>query len=99
MEESIADALVKTADVLHWLGRYREANACTLFSRLARAWNIHTLDALEKHVLLCEQKAKPIHEYHCNHCDQPATRWIDGIVYCDSCQPDRPSSPSGSEDK
>ena len=57
MEESIADALVKTADVLHWLGRYRECNALILFSRLARALNLTTLDDLEKRVQLVEMGA------------------------------------------
>lgn len=50
MEENIADSLLKTADVLHWLGRYRECNTLILLSRLLRAENVETLDDLEEHV-------------------------------------------------
>jgi hypothetical protein len=45
MREHLADALLKTADVLHWLGRYTECNALILTSRLLR---VHDLDDLDK---------------------------------------------------
>ena len=56
MEESIPDALLKTADVLHWFGRYREANAIILCSRLLRALGADTLDALDRRVAEAEAR-------------------------------------------
>lgn len=57
MEENVADALMKTSSVLHWLGKYTEANACTLLSRLLRSRKISTLDELEAHVTAEEARA------------------------------------------
>ncbi len=45
MGEHLADALLKTADVLHWLGKYEACNALIFLSRLAR---VHGLDDLAK---------------------------------------------------
>lgn len=54
MEEKLADALGKAADALHWFGQYRVANALVLFSRLARARSLTTLDELEAFVAEAE---------------------------------------------
>jgi hypothetical protein len=51
MKENLADMLSKTADVLHWLGKYDSANALILLSRLLRAHKIENLDQLEKLVV------------------------------------------------
>lgn len=58
MEENLADMLVKTADVLHWLGKYRECNALVLLSRLLRARKIDTLADLDATVAR-EEAAAP----------------------------------------
>lgn len=50
MEENTADVLLKTSSVLHWLGKYTEANTCILLSRLLRAKKISTLEELQAHV-------------------------------------------------
>ncbi len=55
MEEAIYDALLKTADVLHWFGRYRECNTLILVSRLLRAHGVLTLEALEVFVTKTEE--------------------------------------------
>lgn len=47
MGEHLADVLLKTGDVLHWLEKYTAANACTLLSRFLRVRDIQDLDALE----------------------------------------------------
>lgn len=58
MEENIPDTLLKLSDVMHWLGKYREANALVLLSRWLRARNIETLEVLEGAVLAAEKDAK-----------------------------------------
>lgn len=55
MPEKVPDMLVKTADVLHWLGKYNEANALILLSRWMRARNIETLEVLEGCVTAAER--------------------------------------------
>jgi len=55
MQENLADVLLKTADVLHWLGKYDSANALILLSRLLRAHKIENLDQLER--LVVDQEA------------------------------------------
>lgn len=55
MEENLAEALLKTADVLHWLGKYQVANALILFSRFCRARKLDTLEALEAVVVTAER--------------------------------------------
>lgn len=57
MEEHLADTLMSAATALHWLGQHRVANALTLFSRLARALNLETLDGLDDFVTETEQDA------------------------------------------
>jgi hypothetical protein len=54
MGENLADALSKTANVLHWLGKYDSANALILLSRLLRAHKIENLDDFEKFVVAAE---------------------------------------------
>lgn len=56
MEENLTDALIKTADVLHWLGKFHESNACILLSRLLRARRVDSLNELE--ALVSEEEAK-----------------------------------------
>jgi hypothetical protein len=56
MGENLADALLKTSEVLHWLGKYQESNALVLLSRLMRAHKIPTLDLLEAMVVDLEQE-------------------------------------------
>ena len=55
VEENLADGLMKTAAVLHWLGKYQAANALILFSRWVRAKNVSTLDELELLVVRAEE--------------------------------------------
>lgn len=50
MEENLADSMMKTADVLHWLGRHREATAIMFFSRWLRAVKVATIDRLEEYI-------------------------------------------------
>lgn len=54
MEEPLATIMFATADVLHWFGKYREGNACTLLGRLLRLKNIYTVDDFEAYVLAQE---------------------------------------------
>lgn len=54
MEEPIADTLLSTADVLRWLGRYREANALVFVSRLLRHQALTSLEELEAFVVRLE---------------------------------------------
>jgi len=60
MDEPIPDLLLKVADVLHFLGRYREANVLTLLSRWLRARGIETDEALEAAVRTAERDAEDI---------------------------------------
>jgi hypothetical protein len=57
MGEHLADVLLKAGGALHWLGQYHVANACILMSRLARARDLDTLDALETFVVAVENMA------------------------------------------
>lgn len=58
MGEHLADVLLKTSSVLHWLGRYEECNALILTSRLLRVHDLDTLDKLEAFVTR-EEEARP----------------------------------------
>lgn len=51
MRPSIEGLLVKTADMLHWLGKYAEANAVALFARWLRTRGIDDMDTLEAFVV------------------------------------------------
>lgn len=44
MEEKLADRIEKTAEILHWLGKYDECNALIMTSRLMRAHGVETLE-------------------------------------------------------
>jgi len=57
MGEHLADRLLKLADVLHWLGRYEECNACILTSRLLRVHGLDDLGKLELFVTREEEAA------------------------------------------
>lgn len=50
MEEPLADMLLATSNILHWFGRYREANALTLLSRLMRVKKLDTFADLQAYV-------------------------------------------------
>jgi len=50
MEEKLADRVQKTADFLHWLGKYDECNALIMTARLMRAHGIETLEEWTKFV-------------------------------------------------
>lgn len=50
MEEKLADMLSSAAKMMHWLGKYRECNALTLFSRYVRVHDLQTEAALREHV-------------------------------------------------
>lgn len=56
MGEHLAEKMLKTAEALHFLGKYDESNAAILMSRLLRAKNLDTLDKLESFV--AEEEAK-----------------------------------------
>lgn len=47
MEEAVYDTLFKVSDVLHWLGKYREANALIMLGRFLRARGIHRTEQLD----------------------------------------------------
>lgn len=57
MDEPIPDLLIKVADVLHFLGRYRESNVLILLSRWLRARGIDTDDRLQFAMLAAEEDA------------------------------------------
>lgn len=48
MGESIADSVQKTADVMHWLGKYEISNVLTFLARFLRASGITDIDQLEE---------------------------------------------------
>jgi len=50
MGEAISDVLARIADILHWLGKYREANIVGLVVRLLRVRQIEHYEHLEKWV-------------------------------------------------
>lgn len=50
MEESLIVAMERVADMLHWLGKYREGNAICLLVRLLRTYEFTTLDDLEAYI-------------------------------------------------
>lgn len=58
MEEKLWDTMQKTADVLHWLGKYEECNALIMTARLMRANGIETLEEWTKFVESQERIAK-----------------------------------------
>lgn len=47
MGESLADRLVKVSNLLHWLGRYDEANSLMLICRLLRDKRLESVEELE----------------------------------------------------
>jgi hypothetical protein len=53
---NLSDMLLKAAEVMHWLGKYQEANALILLSRLCVARRLGTLQALQTYV---EEEEKP----------------------------------------
>jgi len=55
MDEPIPDLLLKVANVLHFLGRYRESNVLILLSRWLRARGIETDEVLEGAVEAAER--------------------------------------------
>lgn len=59
MEENLAETLLDTKDVLRWLGKYREANALVMLSRLLR---VHDLDTLDKLTAFVERE-EDAHEH------------------------------------
>jgi len=50
MGEKLWEKLQKTADVLHWLGKYQERDAIILASRLMRAKGIEEMGEWENFV-------------------------------------------------
>jgi len=50
MGEKLWEKMQKTADVLHWLGKYQERDAIILASRLMRAKGIEEMDEWENFV-------------------------------------------------
>lgn len=50
MDEKIWDSLYTVGKVLHWLGKYDEANACTLLARLLKQKGIEKVEQLEEWV-------------------------------------------------
>lgn len=46
MEEAIFEKLLEVSKGLHWLGKYSEANTCTLLSRILRKRGIDDLEKL-----------------------------------------------------
>lgn len=52
MGEKLHEKLMKAADVLHWLGKYDEANALILCSRLARISEAENLEQLEREMFV-----------------------------------------------
>ncbi|HYV99661.1 MAG TPA: hypothetical protein VE967_19535 [Gemmatimonadaceae bacterium] len=59
MDEPIPDLLIKVADVLHFLGRYRESNVLILLSRWLRARGIATDETLQRAVEAAERDMPP----------------------------------------
>lgn len=59
MEENVADTLLSIAEVLRFLGKYREANICTLCSVMLRAKGIATCSELEDVVARAEEGYQP----------------------------------------
>jgi hypothetical protein len=57
MDEPIPDLLLKVADVLHFLGRYRESNLLVLLSRWLRARGIELDADLASVVVAAERDA------------------------------------------
>ncbi len=54
MGELLGDKMTKLADVLHWIGKYEEANACALLGRWLRARKVLTVDQFEAFVEAAE---------------------------------------------
>lgn len=50
MGENLADVVERLGGILHWLGKYEEANACNLLARFLRTVGIDTLDTFERHL-------------------------------------------------
>ena len=48
MPETLAEQLVKLAGVLHWFGRFREANLLNSLARFLRAAKLDTVEKLEE---------------------------------------------------
>lgn len=47
MEEAIYDTLFALSNIMHWFGRYREANILVMTGRLLRVRNLHTMKDLD----------------------------------------------------
>lgn len=47
MGEHLGDVLYRLSGVLHWLGKYEEANAVALTARLVRGRGLRDLDEYE----------------------------------------------------
>lgn len=58
MGEHLAEVMVRLGDVMHWLGKYQESNACILLSRFLRALDVGTLDQLEVMVTSTERRRR-----------------------------------------
>ena len=50
MGENLADVVERLGGILHWFGKYTEANACNLLARFLRTMGIDDLDTFERHL-------------------------------------------------
>lgn len=68
MREPLWDALLRLSEVLHWLGKHAEANACTWLGRFLR---MKDLDDEEKLAAFVEAEEKVWRLTRCPACADP----------------------------
>ena len=80
MENLIAHLEV-LSNVLHWMGKYNEANAIVLLGRLLRNKDIYSLDRFEEWVK-ANERAFPVQD---RTGTPPAEVYTEGMKHCPHC--------------